>query len=100
MAHPLTETWIGIDFSGDHLSWRPGNKHGNVWIAVVEETGGMLRVASLRPVQKLEGEDAPFLRLARFLGDGGFSAAGIDAPLSLPAKFVPESHAELLRQID
>ena len=31
----ITQTWLGIDFSGDHLMWRPDRKNSNIYIAEV-----------------------------------------------------------------
>lgn len=92
--------WLGIDFSGSHLKWRSGCGTSNVWIAEVEERNRRLRIADLRRVQDLKGKDSPFLRLVRRLQQRDFAAAGIDAPLSIPARFVPKGHDHLLRLVD
>ena len=76
--------YVGIDFSGDRTQWNPNAQASNVWIAVVEKqaTGGSL--TSLQRVQQLPGQGRPFARLAGWLAEGGFSAAAIDAPFSVP----------------
>jgi hypothetical protein len=51
----------------------------------------------LRRIQELQGSGPPFIRLAKFLSCCSFLAAGIDAPFSVPAAYVPSgSYARLL----
>lgn len=89
--------WIGIDFSGNHLEWRPGRRKSNVWIAELVDTLGGLSLERLYRVQSLPGDGPPFERLGRFLAAGEFIAAAIDAPFALPAEFMPASGFEGLK---
>jgi hypothetical protein len=74
---------LGIDFSGSADQWKAGRRKSNVWIAFGRGEGAGLRLDDLRPVQDLDGEGAPFDRLASLLArTEGF--AGIDAPFSVP----------------
>lgn len=45
------ERWIGIDFSGNHLMWRPGCTRSNVRIADVRGENGGLTLHDVRRVQ-------------------------------------------------
>lgn len=76
--------YVGIDFSGDQKQWNPKAQASNVWIAVIEEQGPNRTLVSLQRVQQLPGHGRPFARLAAWLANGGFSAAAIDAPFSVP----------------
>lgn len=76
--------YVGIDFSGDQTQWNPNAQASNIWIAVLEEKGANRTLASLQRVQHLPGQGRPFARLATWLGNGGFAAAAIDAPFSIP----------------
>jgi len=92
--------WLGIDFSGDHTKWRPGCRSSNVWIATLSQKRGWLALADLRQVQELAGGAPPFVRLAARLAAGDFAAAAIDAPFSVPERFVPGGqHVELLGRV-
>ncbi len=92
-------TWLGIDFSGDHRMWTKGRATSNVWVATVHDLGRALVVHDLRRVQDLPGADEPFDRLATLLRSGAYSAAGIDAPFSVPEHRCPAgSHQVLLTQ--
>jgi Protein of unknown function (DUF429) len=52
-------------------------------------------------VQDLEGTGSPFQRLADVLASKQFSAAAIDAPFSLPSRYVPVgARQELLEMVD
>lgn len=96
------ERWLGIDFSGNHLSWRAGRQRSNVWVAELRPGDGTpgLVLTDLRRVQALPGAGSPFERLAALLGAGAFEAAGIDAPFSVPARFLAgRSHRQLLAQV-
>ena len=54
----------------------------------------------LRRVQTLPGADPPFKRLGRYLCEHGFAAVAIDAPFSVPAKYLPSgSHTELMSRV-
>jgi hypothetical protein len=92
--------WLGIDFSGNAESWRPGSAR-NVWVA---EAGGGPDdpvLLSLRPVQRLEGKGEPYQRLVDRLRSRDFAAAGIDAPFSIPAAYLPEGgRRALLEKVD
>lgn len=94
-------TYLGIDFSGDQKKWSPGTKNSNVWIAKVEmRNGPKLKLIDLRQVQEVEGEGRPFKRLCDLLRKDGFEAAGIDAPFSVPQKFINDiSHEQLLKNV-
>ena len=90
-------TWYGIDFSGNYRKWSPGCRTSNVWVARAEGQPDALTLRSLDRVQDLEGEDHPFSRLLLLLKRGHFTAACIDAQLSVPSVFVPDArHAALL----
>jgi hypothetical protein len=59
------------------------------------------QVTELRPVQDLDGTGSPFKRLADLLAAKQFSAAAIDAPFSLPSRYVPvDGWLELLKLVD
>jgi hypothetical protein len=92
--------FLGIDFSGNHLMWRPGCGRGNVWISDVRKTGEQLVLDRLMRVQELPGDEHPLERLAALLREGDFETAAIDAPFSIPRAFVPpEGYASLLERI-
>jgi hypothetical protein len=92
--------WVGIDFSGDHRMWEARTSTSNVWVATVEDRGRGLVLADLRRVRDLPGVGEPFPRLAEFLRRGDYSAAGVDAPFSLPRARCPKGgHAELLERV-
>lgn len=86
--------YVGIDFSGDQTQWNPNAQASNVWIAVVEERGAGVTLRSLQRVQQLPGQGRPFARLAAWLTDGGFAAAAIDAPFSIPWWFFGQGFAD------
>jgi hypothetical protein len=96
-------TYFGVDFSGDHKTWRLGCTNSNVWIAILEVTNGIHAVNDLFQVQDLArrlGMSSPFAALVRFLQEGEFTAAGIDAPFSLPKAHMPaEGYRELLKHV-
>jgi hypothetical protein len=92
-------TWIGIDFSGNHLMWRPRCRRSNVWIARVNDASGRYKLQDLRQVQDISGDTPPFERLAALLSVGDFAAAGIDAPFALPVQYMPTSHSQLLNAV-
>lgn len=82
--------YLGVDFSGSPAMWTAGCRRTNVWIATVAEgPDGGLALTELRPAQDLPGEGPPFARLVARLAGGDFTAAGIDAPLSIPAAVLP-----------
>ncbi len=81
--------FIGIDFSGDADQWRYHVSKPNVWIARLS-SNAVPEVLSLQPVQQLPGSGEPFDRLVELLAKGDFLAAGIDAPFSVPASYVPK----------
>jgi Protein of unknown function (DUF429) len=88
--------FLGIDFSGGAGPWRPVCSKPTVWIATLEA----FRLADLRPVQELEGDEEPFERLAGLLREGRYRAAGIDAPFSLPAAHMPQQgHTRLVADV-
>jgi hypothetical protein len=93
--------WLGIDFSGDHLKWRSRCRTSNVWIADVRSDRRGLVLHDVRRVQQLPGPGDPFDRLAALLEVGEYIAAGVDAPFSVPGKFVRRvgSHADLVRLV-
>src|SRR3990170_3601851 len=92
--------FLGIDFSGNHLMWRPGCGRSNVWISDVRKTGERLVLDCLMRVHELPGDEHPLERLAAFLREGNFDAAAIDAPFSVPQAFIPpEGYAGLLERI-
>lgn len=92
--------FFGIDFSGNHLMWRPGCGRSNVWISDVMKTGERLVLDRLMRVQELPGDEHPLERLAALLREGNFDAAGIDAPFSVPRAFIPhEGYVGLLERI-
>jgi len=92
--------FLGIDFSGNHLMWRPGCGRSNVWISDVRKTGERLVLDRLMRVQEIPGDEHPLERLAALLREGDFEAAAIDAPFSVPKAFItPECYAGLLERI-
>lgn len=97
----MERRWLGIDFSGNWRMWCPGCTTSNVWIADVRETGGRLSLHGLSRVQDLApGSGHPFECLCQALSAGGFAAAAIDAPFSVPQQFVgPTGHAGLISRI-
>ena len=74
-----------------------------MWIAILEVTNGIHAVNDLFQVQDLArrlGMSSPFAALVRFLQEGEFTAAGIDAPFSLPKSHMPaEGYRELLKHV-
>ena len=88
--------FLGIDFSGNHLMWRPGCGRSNVWISEVRKDIEGLTLVDLKPVQRLPGDQHPFERLADLLREGDFEAAAIDAPFSVPRKFVGSDYQLVL----
>lgn len=91
-----SDTFLGIDFSGNHDMWGPGCSKSNVWIAEVQ-AGNVLALRELYRVQQLSGAGHPFDRLAARLSAGGYAGAGIDAPFSVPQKYVPAGGHPVLR---
>jgi len=81
--------FLGIDFSGNHLMWRPGCGQRNVWISDVRKSGDCLVLERLLRVQGLPGNEHPLERLAALLREGDFEAAPIDGPFSVPRAFIP-----------
>jgi hypothetical protein len=94
--------YLGIDFSGNALSWRDKCSTSNVWICRLLDDGNTRpRITELCPVQQLAGTGSPFRRLADLLAGGRFAAASIDAPFSLPQRHVTsEGWLALLRMVD
>lgn len=93
-------TWLGIDFSGSAAMWSPGCGRSNVWIATVARRRGApggLALADLRRVQALPGDGHPLDRLAALLARREHAAAGIDAPVALPARFAAGTTQAALR---
>jgi hypothetical protein len=91
--------WLGIDFSGDYRKWSPGCNNSNVWIADVRREDQFV-LCDLKTVQELPGSGVPFDRLGELLKSRNFDAAGIDAPFSVPAKYVPAGdHRKLLEVV-
>ncbi len=90
--------WLGIDFSGDHLMWRPGRRT-NAWIAAVGTSRGRLVLDDVRPVTALPGAGSPFERLAELLRGGDFAAAAVDAPFSIPGRYLRGTHRALLARV-
>lgn len=95
------DRWLGIDFSGNHLRWRPGCGTSNVWVADVRRDRTGFRVHDVRRVQQLAGNGHPFARLSAVLSGGSYVAAGIDAPFSVPDRFVRRvgGHIDLLKLV-
>lgn len=92
--------WLGIDFSGNHLMWRPGCRRSNVWIAEASRSGTGLVLSSLRRVQELPGAAHPFNRLVGLLRTGKYAVAAIDAPFSVPAGYLGRRrHSALLNLV-
>jgi hypothetical protein len=92
--------FVGIDFSGNHKMWTPRCRRSNVWLAEVEKVGTIPELVRLRRVQELAGAAHPFERHCHFLKEPGLTAAAIDAPFSLPSRFLPPGGwAQLLRTV-
>jgi hypothetical protein len=101
----MDRRYLGIDFSGDARKWGPalGMHRRTVWIAsVLQSASGRLVLNELRSVQDLpKGADHPFDRLVQLLSTADFVAAGIDAPFSIPARYLPEGGwKDLIEHID
>jgi hypothetical protein len=95
----ITHTWLGIDFSGNHLMWRL-NRKSNVYIAEVRLRQGRPLLSTLQTVQELPGREEPFQRLVSLLRAKDYNAAAIDAPFSVPCECLPsEGHLALLEQV-
>jgi hypothetical protein len=95
----IRQTWLGIDFSGNHLMWRP-SRGSNVYIAEVHLRQGRFFLSTLQTVQELPGQEQPFQRLVSLLKAGDFNAAAIDAPFSVPCEYLPcGGHRALLEQV-
>jgi hypothetical protein len=95
----LLPKYVGIDFSGSQGRWNPNVKASNVWIAEMQEHGTTQVLISLQRVQELPDLGRPFPTLANWLAKGGFSAAAIDAPFSIPWWFFGQGfddHADLM----
>jgi hypothetical protein len=96
--------YVGVDFSGNHLQWRPRITRSAVWVSETETAGRRFRLNAILRVQDLPGDGGPFLNLARFLNRSEIHAAGIDAPFSIPltvasSAFSSFSHAELISAV-
>lgn len=94
--------WLGIDFSGNHLKWRPGCKTSNVWVADVRRgEDARLFLNDVRRVQKLPGAGDPFDRLVNLLAASDYVGAGIDAPFSVPDHYASRvgGHSTLLKLV-
>jgi hypothetical protein len=95
----IRHTCLGIDFSGNHLNWRAG-RTSNVYIAQVHLRQGRRFLSTLQTVQELPGQGEPFQRLVSLLKARDFDAAAIDAPFSVPHKYLPSGgHKALLEQV-
>ena len=91
--------YLGIDFSGGAAPWQARCAKPTVWIASLEDEASP-RLTDLRPVQDLSGTEDPFARLVSRLRCGDFVAAGIDAPASIPAEYLPlDGHRALLAHV-
>lgn len=89
--------YLGIDFSGDQTKWGPKVSNSNVWIAKVDANSTKLNLIDLKQVQQLNCPGRPFEKLSMLLKNGDFEAAGIDAPFSVPKKFMQKGgHRKLL----
>lgn len=96
------KSWLGIDFSGDYRRWAKGCKRTNIWIAEVKGFQGDFRLKNLFSVQSISEDfgEEPFERLVNFLKEKNFESAGIDAPFSIPEKFMPSGgYNKLLEEI-
>lgn len=93
--------FLGIDFSGNAASWKASRTRSNVWICRVEsDHNSKPQVVALQTVQQLPGQSAPYEKLADLLASKRFAAAAIDAPFSLPQRYVPaDGWLELLRKV-
>jgi predicted nuclease with RNAse H fold len=91
---------LGIDFSGNFRMWSPGCGTSNVWIAETEGSDRRLKLVNLRRVQQLDGDCAPFTRLAQYLRETDFDVAAIDAPFSIPLEHLhSRPHRDLLELV-
>ena len=91
--------YLGIDFSGGAAPWQARCAKPTVWIASLEDEASP-RLTDLRPVQDLSGTEDPFAKLVSRLRCGDFVAAGIDAPFSIPAEYLPPGgHRALLAHV-
>jgi hypothetical protein len=94
--------YFGIDFSRNASKWGAGvTRRRSVWIAELIVThNGRLVLDCLRAVQDLPGSDHPFERLSGYLKTSDYVAAGIDAPFSIPANYLPGGWRNLIKDID
>ena len=98
--NPPQTRWLGIDFSGDNNKWSARCSKSNVWIAEMTPSDHLLRLASLKRVQDLQGDGSPFARLVALLSKRDFLAAAVDAPFSVPKDFVSSGgHKGLLEGV-
>jgi hypothetical protein len=79
---------VGIDFSGDVRRWTAGTRRSNVWIACSEYEDKQVQVHKLIRVQELDYPGHPFDRLCRFISDSDDARVAIDAPFSIPRRFL------------
>jgi len=92
--------WLGIDFSGNHRMWRSSERRSNIYVAEVHGAREALILQNLLTVQELPGHGDPFQRLVRRLKSADFEAAAIDAPFSIPSKYLPPGgHKALLKMV-
>jgi hypothetical protein len=82
---------VGVDFPGNDKMWRPRCGRSNVWLATVERVEATPRLEALQRVQELAGDGHPFRRLCAYLKAPGLTAVAIDAPFSLPTRFLPQA---------
>jgi len=75
--------------------WR-ANRRSNVYIAEVEIQQGRHYLRTLQTGQELPGHEEPFQRLTNLLKARRFSAAAIDAPFSVPRKYLPDNNHQAL----
>jgi len=99
VTNKTEQFWLGIDFSGDYQKWRPNARESNIYIATVRAQPKGFLLSALQTVQQL-GEGEPFQNLVTRLKARDFKAAAIDAPFSVPSKYLPlGGHKALLGQV-
>jgi hypothetical protein len=79
--------------------WQPGCGRSNIWISEVRKPGRGLVLERLLRVQQLAGDHHPFERLVSYLREGKFDAAAIDAPFSVPQRFIKTDYPAFLQRI-
>ena len=79
--------------------WSAGCTRSNVWIAEGLLDGSRIKVERLERLQRLKLTGHPFAALSKLLNGMTGAFVGIDAPFSLPCKFLPEGPIAAWRKL-